>query len=124
MSNCNGDCRSRRESAHFTGESRIANRETVIVTAGRGLTRVVKIDAWCILLVEFQGKNGCIFPCDKDIAMARGRNQGDRAGKRVCHQRAKDPDGLTLVRAGGGIDAGLRGVCGSPEGRTWRCGWC
>jgi hypothetical protein len=87
MSNCNGDCRSLLESAHFTDESRIANRETVIVTAGGGLTRVVKIDAWSILLFEFQGKNGCTFPCNKDIAMERGRNRGDGAGKRVCHQR-------------------------------------
>jgi hypothetical protein len=99
MSNCNGDCRSRRESAQFTDESRSANRETVIVTAGRGLTRVVKIDAWSILLFEFKGKNGCSFPWNKDIAMERGRNEGDRVGKRVCHQRSKDKDSLTFVRA-------------------------
>ena len=69
MSNCNGDCRSPLKSAHFTDESRIANRETVFVTPGRRLERVVKIDAWSILLFEFLGKNGCSFPRNKDIAM-------------------------------------------------------
>jgi hypothetical protein len=56
MGNWNGDCTSRRASAHFADESHIASRETVIVIAGGGLTRVVKIDVWNILLFDVGGE--------------------------------------------------------------------
>ena len=79
----------------------MANRDTVIVTAGRGLTRVVKVDAWSILLYDVRGERIVQpSPTNKDIAMERRRKGWHRTGKRVCHRvSAAQNSCLTFVRA-------------------------
>jgi len=70
--------------------SRIASRDTVIITEGTGVTRLVKIDAWSILLYDVRRERiDAGFPWNKDIAMESRRNTCHRTGKRVCHQPCK-----------------------------------